>query len=78
MTDDKNMADVTKLMREMSLEITVSLVNSGLTPQEAMVVLGQTLAVAFKAGGISKLQAVHRFSQLANIVYDEVKERDLQ
>ena len=78
MTDDKNMADVTKLMREMSLEITVSLVNSGLTPQEAMVVLGQTLAVAFKAAGVSKLQAVHRFSQLANIVYDEVKERDLQ
>ncbi len=77
MTDD-NKEEVTALIQKMSLEITMTLISSGLTPPQAMVVLGQTLAVAFKTEGVSKLRAVRRFSQLVNLVYDEADAKGLK
>jgi len=61
-----------KLMEEMSIKITLDLIRAGLTPHQAMMVLARTAAVAFRADKLSREEAIKRFTQVVDSVYNEV------
>lgn len=58
------------LMGQMSQKILLDLVKSGLTPHECMVVLAQTAAAGFFADQLTREQAMGRFKQVVDNVYD--------
>jgi len=58
-------------MEEMATSIVVDLMQSGLSPHEGMMVLARTLAVSFRVERISREEAVQRFTQVVDAVYNE-------
>lgn len=61
-----------KLMEEAALRVAIDMMDSGLTPQEGMVVLAQIVAIAFRTGNISREEAVKRFTQVVDNVYNQI------
>lgn len=61
-----------KLMEETALRVAIDMMNSGLTPQEGMVVLAQIVAVAFRTSDISREEAIRRFTQVVDNVYNQI------
>lgn len=59
-------------MEEMATSIVIDLMQSGLSPHEGMVVLAQTLAVAFRTDNVSRKEAIRRFTQIVDNVYNDV------
>jgi hypothetical protein len=60
-----------KLMEEMAIKITLDLMHAGLTPHQGMMVLAHTAAVAFRADKLSRKEAIQRFTQVVDSVYNE-------
>jgi hypothetical protein len=58
-------------MEEMAKSIVMDLMQSGLSPHEGMMVLARTLAVSFRVERISREEAVQRFTQVVDAVYNE-------
>ncbi len=59
-------------MEEIARSIVVDLMESGLSPHEGMLVLARTLAVSFRVERISREEAIQRFTQVVDAVYNEV------
>jgi hypothetical protein len=59
-------------MEEMATSIVIDLMHSGLSPHEGMVVLAQTLAVAFRTDNVPRKEAIKRFTQIVDNVYNDV------
>lgn len=64
--------DLNETLWKTSLEISKLIMNSGLSTMEGKVVLARTLAVAFRAEGIGRHEAITRFTEVIKLVYDEL------
>lgn len=58
-------------MQMQSLEIIQSLIKSGASLQESMVILAMTLAATFRGDGLSQHEAINRFTTIVKNVYEK-------
>jgi hypothetical protein len=58
-------------MEEVAKSMVMDLMQSGLSPHEGMLVLARTLAVSFRVERISREEAIQRFTQVVDSVYNE-------
>jgi hypothetical protein len=66
--------EVSDQMRTTYNEVVSVLMKSGLTDMQAAAVIAQMLSIAFRVEGITKEEAIQRFTEVATFVYAEFKE----
>jgi hypothetical protein len=64
--------DINETMWKTSLEVSKLIMDTGLSTMQGKVVLARTLAVAFRAEGIGRHEAITRFTEVVKLVYDEL------
>lgn len=64
--------DINETMWKTSLGVSKLIMDTGLSAMQGKVVLARTLAVAFRAEGIGRHEAITRFTEVVKLVYDEL------
>ena len=64
--------DINETMWKSSLQVSKLIMDTGLSTMQGKVVLARTLAVAFRAEGIGRHEAITRFTEVVKLVYDEL------